>query len=93
MVTNGLEIDCLQIEHELHCHQSATELKVSLAQGKCTKTPTQEMLISPHLGKSRVKFKLCFPIVVLSNEVVGSMYKQSGMDKDSQQYLMDYQVL
>lgn len=20
MVTNGLEVDCLQIEHELHCH-------------------------------------------------------------------------
>lgn len=93
MVTNGLEVDCLQIEHELHCHQPATELQLSPAQGECTKTPAQEVLFPPHLGKSRVKFKLCFPIVALSSEVAGSMYKQSGMDKDSQQYLMDYQAL
>lgn len=93
MVPNGLEVDCLQIERELHCHQSATELQVSPAQGKCTNTRPQGVFIPPHLGKSRVKFKLCFPIVALCNGVVGSMYKQSGMDKDSQQYLMDYQAL
>lgn len=92
-MTNRLEVDCLQIEHELHRHQPATELQVSPAQGECTNTPTQQVLIPPHLGKSRVKFKLCFPIVVLSREVVGSMYKQSGMDKDLQQYLMGYQGL
>lgn len=93
VVTNGLEVDCLQIEHELHCHQSATELCVSFSQGKCTSTPIQEVLAPPHLWKSRVKFKLCFPTVVLSNGVIGSMYKQSATDKHSQQYLMGYHAL
>lgn len=93
VVTNGLEIDCLQVEHELHCHQSATELCISFSQGKRMNTPIQEMLIPPHLWKSRVKFKLCFPTVVLSNGIIGSMYKQSAMDKYSQQYLTGYHAL
>lgn len=93
VVTNGLEVDCLQIEHELHRHQSATELCISFSQGKCTNTLIQEVLTPPHLWKSRVKFKLCFPTVVLSNGIVGSMYKQSAIDKYSQQYLMGYHAL
>lgn len=93
VVTNGLEVDCLQIEHELHRHQSARELWISFSQGKCTNTPAQEVLTPPHLWKSRVKFKLCFPTVVLSNGIIGSMYKQSAMDKHAQQYLMGYHTL
>lgn len=93
VVTNGLEVDCLQIEHELHRHQSAIELCISFLQGKCTNTLIQEVPTPPHLWKSRVKFKLCFPTVVLSNGIIGSMYKQSAMDKYSQQYLMGYHAL
>lgn len=88
VVTNGLEVDCLQIEHELHRHQSAIELHISFSQGKCMNNTIQEVLIPPHLWKSRVKFKLCFPTVVLSDGIIGSMYKQSAMEKYSQQYLM-----
>ena len=93
VVTNSLEVDCLQIEHELHRHQSAIELRISFSQGKYMNTPIQEVLIPPHLWKSRVKFKLCFPTVVLSNGIIGSMYKQSAMDKYSQQYVMGYHAL
>lgn len=93
MVTNSLEVDCLQIELELHHHQSAIELRISFSQGKCTNTPIQEELLPPHLWKSRVKFKLCFPTVVLSNGIIGSMYKQSATDKDSKQHLMGYHAL
>lgn len=47
-------------------------------------TAVQEVLVtSPHLWKSRVKFKLCFPTVALSIGTTGSMYKQSAMDKYS----------
>jgi len=93
VVTNGLEVDRLQTEHKPHRHQSATELCISFSQGKCTNTSLQEVLIPPHLWKSRVKFKLCFPTVVLSNGIIGSMYKQSAMDKYSQHYLMGYCAL
>lgn len=93
MVTNSLEVDCLQIELELDHHQSAIELRISFSQGKCTNTPIQEVLLPPHLWKSKVKFKLCFPTVVLSNGIIGSTYKQSATDKGSQQHLMGYHVL
>lgn len=84
VVTDGLEVDCLQIEHELHCHEPGTGAHVSFLQRKCTKTPMQKVLTPPYLWKSRVKFKLCFPTVLLSKDIIGSMYKQSAMDKYSQ---------
>lgn len=63
VVTNSLEVDCLQIEHELHCHQSATELQVSLAQGKCTNTQHRRCSFLLTWGNPEWNSNCAFPLL------------------------------
>lgn len=47
VVTDGLEVDCLQIEHELHCHEPGTGSHISFFAKKMHKNTNAEGTYSP----------------------------------------------